>query len=161
MPEDGQGRPHPVRRLLLALARAAALFVLVAGIFAAITVALPETTLLSRAIASVLAGVFVYELLRRPRRAPAAVSTELAPDNTAELQEAQYALRQLRLQTETAKQREAELETSREQLRRDAENFKAAAARAAEEIQRIRTANDELRGQIVAQRTSTDEVRSQ
>ena len=152
MPEDGSPRPRPVRRLLLAFARAAALFVLVAGIYGAATIALPQTPLLNRAIASLLIGVVIYEMLRRPRRieyVPSSAAVEAPPDNSEELLEAQHAVDRLRGEAEAARNREAQ---AREQYERENENLQRAANRALEEIQRVRSANDELRGQLEAQK---------
>ena len=152
MPEDGSPRPRPVRRLLLALARAAALFILVAGIYGAATIALPQTPLLNRAIASLLIGVVIYEMLRRPRRIESVASpapVEAPPDNSAELLEAQHAIDGLRGEAEAARNREAQ---TREQYERENENLQRAANRALEEIQRVRSTNDDLRGQLEAQK---------
>jgi CheY-like chemotaxis protein len=158
MPEDGSPRPRPVRRLLLALARAAALFILVAGIYGAATIALPKTPLLNRAIASLLIGVVIYEMLRRPRRIQSVASAglvEASPDNSEELLEAQHAVDRLRGEAEAARNREGH---AREQYERENENLQRAANRALEEIQRVRSANDDLRGELEAQKTEAKKL---
>src|SRR6202040_564028 len=99
MPEDGSPRPRPVRRLLIAISRAAALFILVTGIYGAATIAVPQAPLLNRAIASLLIGVIIFEMLRRPRRTvyvPSEAPVESPTDNKEERLETQNAVNQLR-----------------------------------------------------------------
>src|SRR6266542_1479530 len=78
MPEDGSLRPRPMRRLMFAIARAAALFILVTGIYAALA-----------------AGVVIYEMLRPMKRAAAVPAPQAVVDDTAAL-DAQRTIDQLR-----------------------------------------------------------------
>src|SRR5438105_6958774 len=156
MPEDGFSRPRPMRRLLLAISRAAALFILVTGIYGAATIALPQAPLLNRAIASLLIGVVIFEMLRRPRKivyVPSETAVETPSDNSEELREAQHAVDQLRSEVEAARNREAQ---AREEYERESEHLQRAASRALEEIQKIRAVNDDLRGQIEAQKIEAE-----
>ena len=149
-----------MRRLLLAISRAAALFILVTGIYGAATIALPQAPLLNRAIASLLIGVVIFEMLRRPRKivyVPSETAVEApvgAPsDDSEELREAQHAVDQLRSEVEAARNRETQ---AREEYERESEHLQRAASRALEEIQKIRAVNDDLRGQIEAQKIEAE-----
>jgi len=105
MPEDGSPRPRPMRRLLLAMARAVGLLILVTGIHGALAIALPQTPPLNRYIAALVAGVILFEMLRRPRR-PRAIVTAPGEEPVllpADLMEAQRSIDDLRAETESAR----------------------------------------------------------
>src|SRR5437867_7759051 len=71
MPEDGSPRPRMMRRLMLAIARAIALFLLVAGLSGALAIGLPNVAPVRRYIAALIVGVIVFESLRPRERRPA------------------------------------------------------------------------------------------
>ena len=163
MPEDGSLRPRPMRRLMFAIARAAALFILVTGIYGALSVALPSAPMLNRAIAALAAGVVIYEMLRPMKRAAAVPAPQAVVDDTAAL-DAQRTIDQLRDEYESriaalaqarvadeeeARNREAQV---RQQYERESEHAQRAASRALEEIQRSRAANDQLRAEVERER---------
>ena len=76
MPEDGSPRPRPMRRLLLAMARAVILLILITGIYGALTIALPRPPAANRAVAALVIGVIIFETLRATRRpASSAIGT--------------------------------------------------------------------------------------
>ena len=109
MPEDGSPRPRPMRRLLLAMARAVALLILVTGIHGALAIALPRIPPLSRYIAALVAGVIIFEMLRRPPRRRAIVTApgEEPVSLPADLMEAQRTIDDLRAETESARREAA------------------------------------------------------
>ena len=186
MPEDGSPRPRPMRRLLLAMARAVALLTLVTGIDVALTIALPQTSSLSRHISALIAGVILYELLRPARRrAATTASAEPAAAIPADSLEAQTMIEQLRAEiaraeasiadlsqaleharasaAEDARSRAAEREESqgreselRQQYETETEHLQRAGAKALDEIQRGRSASDELRGQLDKERAKAN-----
>src|SRR5437867_8150873 len=105
MPEDGSPRPRPMRRLLLAMARAAALLILVTGIHGALAIALPRTPAAYRYIAAVVVGVIIFEMLRRPPR-PRTIVTAPGEEPVTlplDLMEAQRTIDGLRAETESAR----------------------------------------------------------
>ena len=105
MPEDGSPRPRPMRRLLLAMARAVALLILVTGIHGALAIALPRTPAVYRYIAAVVVGVIIFEMLRRPPR-PRTIVTAPGEEPVTlplDLMEAQRTIDGLRAETESAR----------------------------------------------------------
>ncbi len=171
-----------MRRLVLAIARAIALFLLVAGLSGALAIGLPNIDPLRRYVAALIVGVIVFESLRpRERRPPVAPDIAEAQHRIDELQgeveSRAKALAGLRQQVDRAESELAEAHAAadeQERLRKaeadetgrrerearekwEAENqhVQRAAGKALEEIQRTRSSNDELRAQIERERQST------
>ncbi len=120
MPEDGSTRPHLIGRLLIAIGRAAALLILVTGIYGALAIALPRTPPLPRSIAALVGGVIIFELLRpRKRQYP------------ADVDEAHNMIDSLHAEAESLR---SESETQLDSVRR--------------EIEKLTEVNDALRQQI-------------
>lgn len=182
MPEDGSPRPRMMRRLVLAIARAIALFLLVAGLSGALAIGLPNVDPLRRYIAALIVGVIVFESLRpRERRPPVAPDIAEAQrridELQAEVESRAKALAGLRQQVDRAESELAEAHAAaneQEQLRKaeadeagrrerearekwEAENqhVQRAAGKALEEIQRTRATNEELRAQFERERQNT------
>jgi CheY-like chemotaxis protein len=182
MPEDGSPRPRMMRRLVLAIARAIALFLLVAGLSGALAIGLPNVDPLRRYIAALIVGVIIFESLRpRERRPPVAPDIADAQrridELQAEVESRAKALAGLRQQVDRAESELAEAHATadeQERLRKaeadeagrrerearekwEAENqhVQRAAGKALEEIQRTRSANEELRAQIERERQNT------
>src|SRR5712691_3185779 len=180
MPEDRSPRPRPMRRLLLAMARAVALLVLVTGIHGALAIALPAAAPVTRYVAALVAGVIVFEMLRRPGRRGATVIAP-AEEMPADLTEAQRTIDDLRAElqraaasigglsdaleqaraaaAEEARARSGEVEQAgereseiRKQYESETEHLQRAASKALEEIQRTRSTADDLRGQFERER---------
>src|SRR5438105_3280473 len=78
MPEDGSPRPRPMRRLLLAMARAVILLILITGIHGVLAIAFPRTPAVNRAVAAFVIGVIIFETLRATRRSS---SSAIGTDN--------------------------------------------------------------------------------
>src|SRR5438874_1414286 len=132
-------RPSKIRRLMVAFARATALFILVAGIYGVAAIALPRTPVLNRSIAALLIGVIIFEMLRPPRRVVSVPAEAAEPvDNSVELAEAQQVIEQLRSEADSVRQREA---VAREHFERESEQLQRAATRTLEELQKIRASN--------------------
>ena len=64
MPEDESPRPRMMRRLVLAIARAVALLILVAGFSGVMAMALPNVQPATRYMSALLLGVIIFESLR-------------------------------------------------------------------------------------------------
>ena len=199
MPADESPRPRLMRRLVLAIARAVALLILIAGFSGALTIALPKASPLIHYGAAILLGVIVFETLRpRPRvaqsiAAPVSADPMAMPAVTSdELIEAQRLIDELRSEgdrnrleaqkrADSLKHDVQELLTTNAGLRQqidslngdvakarttaaerekqlrdhfEAENthVQRAAGKALEEIQKTRTANDQLRAQADRER---------
>src|SRR5260370_12000976 len=79
MLEEETPRPRLMRRLVLAVSRAVALLILVAGFSGALAIALPNVRPLTRYASALLVGVIIFESLRprgrQPVAAPAPVAT--------------------------------------------------------------------------------------
>jgi hypothetical protein len=109
MPADESPRPRLLRRLVLAIARAIALLILVAGFSGVAAIALPNVPPLTRYISALLLGVIIFESLR-PRARHAAVAVSAAGDSAAmpaatsdELIDAQRIIDQLRSEAERSR----------------------------------------------------------
>jgi CheY-like chemotaxis protein len=196
MPADESPRPRLMRRLVLAVARAVALLILVAGFSGTLAIALPNVQPLTRYVSALLLGVIIFESLRpRPRERaavaaadpiamPAATSDELidaqriidelrseAERGRVEAQQRADSLRHdvkdlleknegLRQQVDkitadltqaraSASEREKQL---RDHFEAENTNVQRAAGKALDEIQKTRTANEQLRTQIEKER---------
>src|SRR5438067_5753826 len=183
MPEDESPRPRMMRRLVLAIARAVALLILVAGFSGVMAMALPNVQPATRYMSALLLGVIIFESLRpRSRQSIAAVvAPSEAPAATSdELIDAQHIIDNLRSEADRSR---LEGQKRADSLKRDVEDlleknaglrqqidkitgdlalarttasqFEAehahtqrAAGKALDEIQKTRTANDQLRTQI-------------
>src|SRR5260370_25668884 len=103
MPEEETPRPRLMRRLVLAVARAVALLILVAGFSGALAIALPNVRPLTRYASALLVGVIIFESLRPRGRQPvaAAAASAVAPVATSdELIDAQRIIDELRSEAE-------------------------------------------------------------
>ncbi|HEX9500697.1 MAG TPA: response regulator, partial [Thermoanaerobaculia bacterium] len=102
MPEEETPRPRLMRRLVLAVARAVALLILVAGFSGALAIALPNVRPLTRYASALLVGVIIFESLRpRGRQPVAAAAPAVAPVATSdELIDAQRIIDELRSEAE-------------------------------------------------------------
>ena len=161
-----------MRRLLLAIARAVALLILVAGFSGALTLALPNVSPAIRYGSALVLGVAIFETLRpRERRAAIAEPVAAVPVGASEdLVEAQRVIDELR--TEIQRNRE-ESQGRTDSLTRDVQDvlqtnsglrqkidsvestLSQARAKAAEEIQKARAGNDQLRAQIDREKQNT------
>jgi len=156
MTDAGSVRSSRIRRLIVAIARATALFILVAGIYGAAAIARPQSSVLVRSIVALGIGVVIFEMLRPARRAiTVPVEGNVVVDNSAELAEAREMIDLLRVEIGAARDRESEI---RQQYERESEHLQRAASRALDEIQRIRAAHDEARGQLDSERTKSSDA---
>jgi CheY-like chemotaxis protein len=205
MPADESPRPRLMRRLVLAIARAVALLILVAGFSGTLAIALPNVQPLTRYVSALLLGVIIFESLRpRPReRAVVAAADPMAmPAATSdELIDAQRIIDELRSEAErgraeaqkhadslkhdvqdlleknaglrqqidrvtadlsqartTASEREKQL---REQFEAENTHVQRAAGKALDEIQKTRTANDQLRAQIATLQKTAEALQTE
>ena len=158
MADEGSQRPRMMRRLMVAIARAIALLILVAGLAAALTIALPTVDPVRRYIAALIVGVAIFESLR-PRKGPVPVQT--APPIPADIVEAQRSIDDLRSEHESKVAALTKAHASEiEKYEAESENVQRAAARALEEIQRSRAASDELRGKVASSQQELDAAKS-
>ena len=158
MADEGSQRPRMMRRLMVAIARAIALLILVAGLAAALTIALPTVDPVRRYIAALIVGVAIFESLR-PRKGPVPVQT--APPIPADIVEAQRSIDDLRSEHESKVAALTKAHASEiEKHEAESENVQRAAARALEEIQRSRAASDELRGKVASSQQELDAAKS-
>ena len=158
MADEGSQRPRMMRRLMVAIARAIGLLILVAGLAAALTIALPTVDPVRRYIAALIVGVAIFESLR-PRKGPVPVQT--APPIPADIVEAQRSIDDLRSEHESKVAALTKAHASEiEKHEAESENVQRAAARALEEIQRSRAASDELRGKVASSQQELDAAKS-
>ena len=158
MADEGSQRPRMMRRLMVAIARAIALLILVAGLAAALTIALPTVDPVRRYIAALIVGVAIFESLR-PRKGPVPVQT--APPIPADIVEAQRSIDDLRSEHESKVAALTKAHASEiEKHEAESENVQRAAARALEEIQRSRAASDELRTKVASSQQELDAAKS-
>src|SRR6266852_505813 len=133
MPDDGSPRPRLMRRLLLAIARAIALLILVAGFSGALAIALPKVSPAVRDASALVAGVAIFETLRpRERHAVAAEAAAPVPlDSSEDLVEAHRVIEELR----------AEMQRTRDESQGRSDSL-------THDVQDLLQINDGLRQQI-------------
>jgi len=166
MSEDGSPRHRLMRRTLIAGARAAGLFILIAGIDGVLAITVPGLTDTPRAIVALLAGVILFELLRPARRPrPSAVpgydetdargSEELATLRAttlhlrAEIETIEEARRALAIDLDQARERIADVEQANALLQEGT-------TRVLEESERHRSANVDLETRLQQERARVE-----
>jgi CheY-like chemotaxis protein len=147
MPEDGSPRSRPLRRLLLAIARAVALLILVAGFSGTVAIALPSLDPLVRYAAALVIGVALFETLRprEKRTIVAAVPAEapVEPDTASEaLAAAQHTIDELRADAQRSRE---ETQNRTDSLTRDVKDLLEINAGLRQQIEKLESQAAEIR----------------
>jgi hypothetical protein len=138
MPDDGSPR-RLMRRLVVAVARALALLILVAGFSGALAIALPNVQPLLRYGAALLLGVTIFETLR-PRRREAAAAA-VAPPSPAESPVTGPSAEELTAAQRVIEELKSDAERSRQEAQKRTDSLN-------HDVQELLATNASLRQQI-------------